>query len=70
MNLICVLFLLYSPLRSSFVNDVFDFNAPVNDPDPLSPMMLSVDCVRMDSVDWLMNVIYVLFLLSSLLISS
>ena len=38
LNVICVLFLLYSPLRSSFVSVVFDFNASLNDVAPVSPM--------------------------------
>ena len=38
---LCVVFC--SPLRSSFVSVVFDFNASLNDVAPLSPMLLSVD---------------------------
>ena len=40
---ICVLFLLSSQLRSSFVSVVFDFNASLNDVAPVPPMALSVD---------------------------
>ena len=43
MDAICVLFLLSSPLRSSFVSVVFDFNASLNDVAPVSPMPFSVD---------------------------
>ena len=35
-----MLFLLYSPLRLSFVSVVFDFNATLNDVAPVSPMWL------------------------------
>ena len=43
MNAICVLFLLSSRSRLSFVSVVFDFNASLNDVAPLSPILLSVD---------------------------
>ena len=43
MNAICVLSLLCSPLRMSFVRVVFDFNASLNDAAPVSPMLLTVD---------------------------
>ena len=42
MDVICVLFLLYSPSRLSFVSVVFDFNASLNDDAPVSPMSLSI----------------------------
>ena len=41
-----MLFLLCSPLRSSSVSVVFDFNASLNDAVPVSPMLLSVDLMR------------------------
>ena len=37
-----MLFLLSSPLRSSSVSVVFDFNASLSDVVPVSPMLLSV----------------------------
>ena len=40
--LLCVLFLLSSPLRSSFVSVVFDFNASLNDFAPVFPMLIPV----------------------------
>ena len=70
MDAICVLFLLYSPPRSSSVSVVFDFNASLNDVAPLSPMSLPVDLMRMKKSGLLMGVICVLFLLSSQLRSS
>ena len=48
MDTICVLFLLCSPLRSSFVSVVFDFNASLSDVAPLSPNMLTVYLMRME----------------------
>ena len=43
MNVIYELFLLYSPLRYSFVSVVFDFSASLNDFAPVSPMLFSID---------------------------
>ena len=43
MDAICVLFLLSSLSKSSFVSVVFDFNASLNDVAPVSPMLFSVD---------------------------
>ena len=42
MNAICVLFLLYSPLRLSFVSVEFDFSAPLNDVAPVSPITFPI----------------------------
>ena len=42
MDAIGELFLLCSQLRSSCVSVVFDFNAPLNDCNPVSPILLSV----------------------------
>ena len=70
MGAIYVLFLLCSPLRLSFVSVVFDFNATLNDVVPVSPIMLSVDLMRMEKSCLLMDAICVLFLLSSPLRSS
>ena len=42
MDVVCVFLVLCSPLRSSFVSVVFDFNASLNDVAPLSPILLSV----------------------------
>ena len=47
MDVVCVFLVLCSPLRSSFVSVVFDFNASLNDVAPLSPIVLSVDLTRM-----------------------
>ena len=43
-----MLFLLVSPLRSSSVSDEFDFSASLNDDAPVSPILLSVDLIRME----------------------
>ena len=48
MDAICVLSLLCSPLRMSFVSVVFDFNASLNDAAPVSPMLLTVDFMRIE----------------------
>ena len=45
---------------------VFDFSASLNDVAPFSPILLSVDLIRMEKSGLLMNVICVLFLLCSL----
>ena len=65
MDVICVLFLLSSPPRSSFVSVVFDFNASLNDFSPVSPILLSVNLMRMEKSGLLFDVIRTLFLLSS-----
>ena len=70
MDAICVLFLLCSHHRLSSVSVVFDFNASLNDVAPFSPILLPVDLMRMEKSGLLMDVICVLFLLSSLLILS
>ena len=44
---------------------VFDFNASLNDVAPVSPILLSVDLMRMEKSGLLMDAICVLFLLSS-----
>ena len=41
--LLCIFFLLCSPLSSSSVSVVFDFNASLNDVAPLPPIMSSVE---------------------------
>ena len=61
MNTIYALFLLYSRLRLSFVIDVFDFNASLNDFTPVSPMSLTVDLMRMEKGELLMDLICMLF---------
>ena len=48
MDTICVLFLLYSLLRLSFVSVLFDFNASLSDVAPVSPMSFPVDLMRME----------------------
>ena len=64
-NVICVLFLLCPLLRLSSVSVVFDFNASLNDFAPGSPILLSVDLMRVEKSGLLMDAICVLFLLSS-----
>ena len=65
MDVICVLLLLCSPLRLSSMSVVFDFSASLNDVAPVSPISLAVDLMRMEKSGLLMDVICVLFLLSS-----
>ena len=48
MDVICVLFLLSSPSRLSSRRAVFDFSASLNDVVPVSPILLSVDLMRME----------------------
>ena len=64
LDVICVLFLLSSPLRLSSVSVAFDFNASPNDVAPVSPIQFPVDLMRMEKSGLLMDAIYVLFLLS------
>ena len=64
--LLCVFFLLSSPLRLSWVSVVFDFNAPLNDVVPLSPIQLPVDEKRKGKSELLMDV----FCLSSFVFTS
>ena len=45
---IYVLFLLYSPLRLSFVSAEFDFNASLIDAVPLSPISLPVVFMKIE----------------------
>ena len=54
MDVICVLFLLSSPARFSFVSVVFDFNASLNDAAPLSPILFPVDLMRMEK-EWIVD---------------
>ena len=61
-----MLFLLNSPYMSSFVSDLFDFNASLNDVAPVSPTLLSVDLMRMEKKEWIEWMSFVLFLLYSL----
>ena len=62
MDAICVLSLLCSRHRLSFVSVVFDFNASLNDVAPVSPMLLPVDIMGMEKGGLLMDAICVLFL--------
>ena len=62
MDVICVLFLLYSQLRLSLASAVFDFNASLNDVAPVSPILLSVDLMRMEKSELLVDAICVLSL--------
>ena len=52
------------------MSTVFDFNASLNDIAPVSPMLLSVDLIKVEKSGLLMDIICVLFLLSSQLILS
>ena len=49
---------------------VFDFSASLNDAVPVSPILLSIDLIRMEKSELLMDAICALFLLYSLLRSS
>ena len=53
---LCVFFLLSSQLRLSSVSVVFDFNDSLNDFAPDAPILLSVDVMRMEKIELLMNV--------------
>ena len=64
MDVICVLFLLCSRVRSSFMSVVFDFNTSLNDAAPLAPILLSVDLMEIENGELLINDICV-FLSSS-----
>ena len=59
-----MLFLLSSHLRLSSVSVVFDFNASLNDVAPVSPILFTVDFMRMEKSGLLMDAICVLFLSS------
>ena len=61
MNAICVLFLLCSPIRTSLVSVVFDFNTSLNDVVPVSPMLFPVDFMRMRKNRLLIDGICALF---------
>ena len=52
---ICVLFLLCSLHKSSFVSVVFDFNASLNDVAPVSPMSFPAYFMRMEKSGLLMD---------------
>ena len=57
----CVFFLWFSLYRLSLVSVVFDFNDSLNDVIPLSPILLSVDMMRKEKSELLMNVFCVPF---------
>ena len=61
MPFVCCFFYASLP-RSSLVSVVFDFNASLIDVAPVSPILLSVDVVRMEKSGLLMDAICVLFL--------
>ena len=46
--------LLCLPSRLSFVSAVFDFNASLSDVAPVSPIMVSVDLLRMEK-EWIVG---------------
>ena len=48
--------ILSSPLRSSFVSVVFDFNDSLNDVAPAFPILLPVDVKRKEKSELLMDV--------------
>ena len=52
----CVFFLLSSLSRLSLVSVVFDFNASLNDVAPVSLVSLTVDVMRMEKSELLMDV--------------
>ena len=54
MDAICVMLLLCSHLRSSFVSVVFDFNASPIDIAPVSPMLFPVDLMKMEK-EWIVD---------------
>ena len=58
MDAICVLFLLCSPLKSSFVSVVFDFSASLNDVAPVSSILFTVDEMIMEKCRLLFVVIF------------
>ena len=62
MDAICVLFLLSSQLRMSFVSVVFDFSALLNGFAPMNPMLFTIDLIKIGKSGLLMDVIRVLFL--------
>ena len=51
MDVICMLFLLCSQLRLSWMSVVFDFNASLNDAAPVSLILFSVDLMRMEKMN-------------------
>ena len=57
MNAICVLFILSLQCKLSLVSVVFDFNASLSDVAPLSSMMFTVDLMRMEKSELLMNIL-------------
>ena len=61
MNVICVLVFLCSQSRLSVVSVVFDFNASLIDVAPASPMLLTVDLVRMEKSGLLTDAMWVSF---------
>ena len=62
MGFICVLFLLYSPLSSSRVSVMFDFNASLNDVVPMSPILLAIGLLKIEKkTELLIHVVCVLF---------
>ena len=61
----CVFFLLSSPLRLSLVSVVFDFNASLNDVAPVSPTLFTVDVMRTEKSESLMDVFCVYFVFTT-----
>ena len=55
MDVICVLFLLYSLLRSSFASVSFIFNASLIDFAPVSPILFPVDSMIMEKSGLFVN---------------
>ena len=54
-------YLLSSPRRLSLVSVVFDFNTSLNDVAPVSPILFTVDVMRMEKSELLMDVFCVSF---------
>ena len=61
MNAICVCLFLCLQSRLSVVSVAFDFNASLNDVAPASPMLLTVDLVRMEKSGLLTDAMWVSF---------
>ena len=55
------MFLLSLPLRASSISVVLDFNDSLNDVAPVSPILLTVDVMRNEKSELLMDAICVSF---------
>ena len=66
MDVICVLFLLNSRSKLSFVSVAFDFNASLNDVAPVSPTSFPVDLMRMEKSGLLIDTVHMMLFLCPL----